>query len=202
MRLYNTLIGAKEEFITLEPAEVKMYVCGPTTYNYIHLGNARPLVVFDTIRRYLEFKGYTVRYIQNFTDIDDKIINRAAEEGVEPLALSEKYIREYFTDADSLGIKRAHVHPRVSEHIDKIIAAVAKLVELNFAYELDGNVYYRVNSFANYGFLSHRSLEDMLAGARVEVDDRKEDPMDFALWKKVKPGELFWESPWGPGRPG
>ncbi|MDR1159824.1 MAG: cysteine--tRNA ligase, partial [Syntrophomonadaceae bacterium] len=202
MRLYNTLIGAKEEFVTLAPAEVKMYVCGPTTYNYIHLGNARPLVVFDTIRRYLEFKGYKVRYIQNFTDIDDKIINRAAEESVDPLSLSEKYIREYFIDADALGIKRAQVHPRVSEHIDEIIAAVAKLIECNSAYELEGNVYYRVKSFANYGFLSHRSLEDMLAGARVEVDERKEDPMDFALWKKTKPGELFWESPWGPGRPG
>jgi cysteinyl-tRNA synthetase len=202
MKVYNTLNGKKEELVTLNPNEVNMYVCGPTTYNYIHLGNARPLVVFDTVRRYLAFRGYKVKYVQNFTDVDDKIINRAREEGDDPIKLAERYITEYFIDADALGIARADVHPRVSQHIEEIISAIAKLVEKGFAYEVDGDVYYRVKAFTGYGKLSGRSLDDMLAGARVEVDERKEEPVDFALWKKAKPEEPFWDSPWGKGRPG
>lgn len=202
MRVYNTLSAQKEELVPISQSEIKMYVCGPTTYNYIHLGNARPLVVFDTVRRYLEFRGYKVTYVQNFTDVDDKIINRAAEENVEPRELAERYINEYFLDADRLGIRRADVHPRVSEHIPQIIRAVEGLIDKGFAYEIDGDVYYRVKAFPEYGRLSHRSLEDMMAGARVEIDERKEEPMDFALWKSAKEGEPFWPSPWGKGRPG
>ena len=202
MKIYNTLNGRKEELVTLNPHKVNMYVCGPTTYNYIHLGNARPLVVFDTVRRYLAFRGYQVNYVQNFTDVDDKIINRAHEEGEDPLKLAQRYIAEYFIDADALGIARANMHPRVSEHIPDIITVIAGLIEKGFAYEVDGDVYYRVRAFAGYGKLSGRSLDDMLAGARVEVDERKEEPVDFALWKKAKAGEPFWDSPWGPGRPG
>jgi len=179
-----------------------MYVCGPTTYNFIHLGNARPLVVFDTVRRYLAYRGYEVTYVQNFTDVDDKIINRAKEEGADPLKLAARYIDEYFVDADALGIMRADIHPQVSQHIKEIIQTIQILIDKGFAYEIDGDVYYRVKAFAGYGKLSGRSLEDMLAGARVEVDERKEAPVDFALWKKAKSGEPSWESPWGSGRPG
>lgn len=202
MKVYNTLSGKKEEFETLEPHKVSMYVCGPTTYNFIHLGNARPLVVFDTVRRYLAYCGYTVKYVQNFTDVDDKIINKAREEGVNPLDLAARYINEYFIDADAMGICRADVHPRVSEHIPDIIQTIAGLIEKGYAYEIDGDVYYRIKAFADYGKLSGRSLEDMLAGARVEVDNRKEEAADFALWKKAKAGEPCWPSPWGEGRPG
>lgn len=202
MKIYNTQSGRKEELVTLNPGQVNMYVCGPTTYNYIHLGNARPLVVFDMVRRYLAFRGYRVRYVQNFTDVDDKIINRAREEGDDPIQLAERYIREYFADADALGIVRADIHPRVSDHIPDIITAIEGLIAKGYAYEVDGDVYYRVKAFQGYGKLSGRSLEDMLAGARVEVDERKEEPVDFALWKRAKPGEPSWESPWGPGRPG
>ncbi|MEQ8200927.1 MAG: cysteine--tRNA ligase [Syntrophomonadaceae bacterium] len=202
MKIYNTLSGRKEELVTLNPGRVNMYVCGPTTYNYIHLGNARPLVVFDTVRRYLVFQGYNVRYVQNFTDVDDKIINRAREEGDDPIKLAERYINEYFIDADALGINRADIHPRVSQHIPDIITAIEGLIAKGFAYEIDGDVYYRVKAFPEYGKLSGRSLDDMLAGARVEVDERKEAPVDFALWKQAKPGEPYWDSPWGPGRPG
>lgn len=179
-----------------------MYVCGPTTYNYIHLGNARPLVVFDTVRRYLKYRGYEVNYVQNFTDVDDKIINRAREEGMDAVVLAQRYIDEYFKDADALGVMRADLHPRVSQHMPEIVEMVSTLVEKGHAYELDGDVYFRVSSFPEYGKLSGRSLEELLMGARVEVDDRKEAPVDFALWKKAKPGEPFWDSPWGPGRPG
>ncbi|QGU00755.1 Cysteinyl-tRNA synthetase [Candidatus Syntrophocurvum alkaliphilum] len=179
-----------------------MYVCGPTTYNYIHLGNARPLVVFDTLRRYLEYKGKNVTYIQNFTDVDDKILNRANEEGAEPLTLAEVYIDEYFKDADALGIKRANYHPRVSDHIEDIVEAISKLIEKNYAYEIDGDVYFRVKNFKEYGKLSGRTLDEMMAGTRVEVDERKEETFDFALWKKAKADELSWNSPWGKGRPG
>lgn len=179
-----------------------MYVCGPTTYNYIHLGNARPLTVFDTIRRYLAYRGYQVVYVQNFTDIDDKIINRAKEEDIAPQDLAEKYVAAYFADADALGVKRADVHPRVSEHLPEIIEMVAALIKKGYAYEVAGDVYYEVARFAGYGKLSGRSLDDLLAGARVEVDARKKSPMDFALWKAAKPGEPAWDSPWGPGRPG
>lgn len=202
MKIYNTQSRQKETLVTLEPHKVNMYVCGPTTYNYIHLGNARPLVVFDTVRRYLKYRGYEVNYIQNFTDVDDKIIKRAQEENEDPLALSSRYIEEYFIDADALGIARADKHPLVSGHIPEIIEAIVKLMAKGYAYEVEGDVYFRVKSFKDYGKLSGRSLEDMLAGARVEIDERKEEPVDFALWKSAKPGEPAWESPWGKGRPG
>jgi cysteinyl-tRNA synthetase len=202
LRVFNTLSGQKEEFRPLEAGRVKMYTCGPTTYNYIHLGNARPLVVFDTVRRYLEYLGYEVTYIQNFTDVDDKIIKRAQEEQMHPLELAEKYIREYFTDADALNVRRASVHPRVSENMAEIINFVDGLVKKGYAYVVDGDVYFEVSKFKDYGKLSKRSLDDMQAGARVEVDSRKRHPGDFALWKAAKEGELWWDSPWGKGRPG
>lgn len=202
MRIYNTRSGRKEELIPLNTPELTMYVCGPTTYNYIHLGNARPIVVFDTVRRYLEFTGLKVTYVQNFTDVDDKIINRAREEGEEPIKLAERYIEEYFKDADALGIKRADVHPRASKHIEDMIKVISVLIDRGYAYEMEGDVYYRVRAFKEYGKLSGRSLDDMLAGARIQVDERKQDPMDFALWKNAKPGEPSWDSPWGKGRPG
>lgn len=202
MRIYNTQSGTKEELQTLNPPEVKIYVCGPTTYNYIHLGNARPLVTFDCLRRFLDYRGYKVKYIQNFTDVDDKIIKKSQEEGLEPLKLAEKYIEEYFIDADALGIRRADVHPRVSENITEIIAMIEGLIKKGYAYAREGDVYYRVRAFKNYGKLSGRSLEDMLAGARVEVNELKEDASDFVLWKAAKSGEPHWDSPWGQGRPG
>lgn len=202
MRIYNTLSGKKEDFIPLNPPRVTMYVCGPTTYNYIHMGNARPMVVFDMVRRYLEYKNYQVTYVQNFTDVDDKIINRANQEGEEPLHLAERYISEFYQDADSLGIKRADINPRASQHINDMLEVISRLIAKGFAYVIDGDVYFRVRAFKGYGKLSGRDLDDMLAGARVDVDERKEDPVDFALWKKAKEGEPFWESPWGKGRPG
>ncbi len=202
MRVYNTLNKRKEEILPLAPPKIGIYVCGPTTYNYIHLGNARPLVVFDSIRRYLSYRGYQVKYVQNFTDVDDKIIQKAQEEGRDSLQLAGQYIEEYFKDADALGIMRADVHPRVSQHIEDIIAAITALLDKGYAYEIEGDVFYRVKAFADYGKLSGRSLEEMLAGARVEVDERKEAPVDFALWKAAKTGEPSWDSPWGPGRPG
>ncbi len=185
-----------------EPGKVSMYVCGPTTYNYIHLGNARPLVFFDTVRRYFRYKGFQVLYVQNFTDIDDKIINRAREEGIDSIALARKYIEEYYRDAEALNVIKADIHPTVSEHMSDIIGFVVKLIEKGYAYEVDGDVYFDVHSFNEYGKLSGRALEEMKAGARVEVSERKRDPMDFALWKAAKPGEPSWESPWGAGRPG
>jgi len=202
MLIYNTKTGRKEELITRESGKVAMYVCGPTTYNYIHLGNARPVVFFDTVRRYLKYKGYDVLYVQNFTDVDDKIINRAREEKDDPLALAARYIEEYFRDAGALNVMRADIHPRVSEHMQEIIDMVRTLVDKGHAYAVDGDVYYDVRSFAGYGGLSGRTLEDMRAGARVDVDERKRHPMDFALWKAAKPGEPAWDSPWGKGRPG
>jgi cysteinyl-tRNA synthetase len=180
-----------------------MYSCGPTTYNFIHLGNARALVVFDTIRRYLIYKGYRVTFIQNFTDIDDKIIKRAREENMDTIALAAKYVNEYFTDADALNVMRADVHPKVSEHLPEIVEMIGRLIERGIAYTIpEGDVYFSVRDFPGYGKLSGRSLDDMLAGARVEVDPRKRDAMDFALWKSAKPDEPAWDSPWGPGRPG
>lgn len=202
IKLYNTLSRKKEEFKPLEKNKVKMYVCGPTTYNYIHLGNARPLVVFDVIRRYLEYKGYYVLYIQNFTDIDDKIIDKASEEGIDPTQVAEKYIEGYYKDADDLNVRRADQHPRVSRHVNEIIDAVQELVERGFGYAVDGDVYFNVRKYKDYGKLSGRCLEDLKSGARVELDERKKDPLDFALWKAAKPGEPSWESPWGAGRPG
>lgn len=202
MYLYNTLTGRKEEFTPVEPGRVRMYVCGPTTYNYIHLGNARPLVVFDTLRRYLEYRNYEVFYVQNFTDIDDKVISRAREENLAPLTIAERYIEEFFKDADALNVKRATLYPRVSQHIDIIIAAIDTLIERGFAYIADGDVYFEVEKFPAYGRLSKRTPGEMRAGARVEVNASKRNPLDFALWKGACPGEPSWESPWGPGRPG
>ena len=202
MEIYNTLSARKEKFVPREPGKVGIYVCGPTTYNYIHLGNARPLVFFDTVRRYFIAKGYKVTYVQNFTDVDDKIINRAREEGEDPLLLAEKYIAEYFADAGALNVMRADVHPRVTQHIPEIISLVEKLLEKGAAYVSEGSVYFEVKKFPAYGRLSGRSTEDMLAGARVEVDARKKDPLDFVLWKAAKPGEPAWDSPFGRGRPG
>ena len=202
LRLYNTMSKQKEEFKPSVPGKATMYVCGPTTYDYIHLGNARPLIVFDMVRRYLEYKGFDVEYIQNFTDIDDKIINRAKKEQVDALGLAAKYIKEFFADAKALGVREADKHPKVSEHLPEIIEMIEKLVATGFAYEVDGNVYYNVRKFEGYGKLSGRCLEDMQAGARVDVDQRKQHPMDFALWKKAKEGEPSWASPWGEGRPG
>jgi cysteinyl-tRNA synthetase len=179
-----------------------MYVCGPTTYNFIHLGNARALVVFDTIRRYLAYRGLRVTYVQNFTDIDDKIIKKAAEEGESPSALAARYTREYFRDADALRVLRADVHPKATEHIKEMQEMVRGLLARKVAYVLGGDVYFSVRKFPGYGKLSGRTLEEMRAGARVEVDERKQDPLDFVLWKAAKPGEPYWDSPWGPGRPG
>jgi cysteinyl-tRNA synthetase len=202
LKVYNTLSKQKEQLLPKLPQQMKIYTCGPTTYNFIHLGNARPLVVFDTIRRYLEYKGYRVTYIQNFTDIDDKIINRARDENMDPFELADKYIGEYFRDADALRVKRADVHPRASEHIPEMLEMVKVLYEKGIAYEEGGDVYFSVRKFRGYGKLSGRTLEEMLAGARIGVDERKHDPLDFVLWKAAKPGEPAWESPWGMGRPG
>lgn len=202
LRVYNTLTRNKEEFIPRKENEASMYVCGPTTYNFIHLGNARPMVVFDTVKRYLDYSGYKVTLVQNFTDVDDKIINRAHEEGMEPVKLAEKYINEYFQDAHSLNIADADIHPRVTRHMSEIIKMVDTLIKRGHAYEISGTVYFDVRSFGDYGKLSGRSLEDMKAGARVEVDTHKKDPLDFVLWKPAKEGEPAWESPWGMGRPG
>jgi cysteinyl-tRNA synthetase len=202
LEVFNTLTGRKEPFLPREAGRVSIYVCGPTTYNYIHLGNARALVVFDTIRRYFLYRGYRVTYVQNFTDVDDKIINRAREEGVEPAALAAKYVDEYFVDADALNVRRADVHPKVSEHIPEIIQLIQVLIDRGLAYTANGDVYFAVRKFPEYGKLSKRSLDDLRAGARVEVGEHKRDPLDFALWKAAKPGEPWWDSPWGPGRPG
>lgn len=202
IKLYNTMTRKKEEFIPREPGKVSMYVCGPTTYNFIHIGNARPMILFDTIRRYFEYVGYTVTYVQNFTDIDDKIINRAQEEKMDALELARKYTAEYYKDAKALGTREATIQPKVSEHLPEIIDMIQKIIDNAYAYEVDGDVYFSVRSFENYGKLSGRSLDDMRAGARVEIDERKKDPMDFALWKSAKPGEPSWASPWGKGRPG
>lgn len=179
-----------------------MYVCGPTVYNYFHIGNARPFIIFDVLRRYFEYVGYQVDYVQNFTDVDDKIIKKANEEAAPPQQIADRFIQEYYKDADALGVKRASVHPKVSENIDAIIDLIKSLEEKGLAYNIDGNVYYRVKRFKGYGKLSKQSLEDLESGARVEICGEKEDPLDFALWKKHRPGEPSWESPWGPGRPG
>ncbi|WP_459479870.1 cysteine--tRNA ligase [Clostridium saccharoperbutylacetonicum] len=202
MKVYNTLTKQKEEFIPIIPGEVKMYVCGPTVYNFFHIGNGRTFIVFDTIRRYLEYRGYKVEFIQNFTDIDDKMINKANDEGITVKELGDKYINEYYQDADALNIERASVNPRATEYIKDIIKFVEELIAADFAYEVDGDVYYSTKKFSNYGQLAGQNLEDLQAGARISVDERKKDPMDFAIWKAQKPGEPAWESPWGLGRPG
>ncbi len=200
--LYNTLTRKKEEFHSVEPGKVKMYSCGPTVYNFFHIGNARPFIIFDTLRRYLEYKGYDVSFVQNFTDVDDKMINKANELGITVKELADQYIAEYFTDAKGLGIREATVHPRATENIEAIIKLVADLIEKGYAYNVDGDVYYSTKKFDEYGKLSHQPLEDLESGARIDVNTDKRDPMDFALWKKQKPGEPAWESPWGMGRPG
>ena len=204
MKVYNTLTRQKEEFIPREEGKVKMYVCGPTVYDYIHIGNARPYVVFDTVRRYLEYKGYDVTYVQNFTDVDDKIINRANKEGSTMEAISNRYIEEAFHDADGLNVKRATVHPRVTQEMDGIIAMVQTLIDKGYAYEDNGTVYYDTKKFPEYGKLSKKNLDELIAGAseRVAIDDAKKNPTDFVLWKPKKEGEPSWTSPWGEGRPG
>ncbi|MGI6697856.1 MAG: cysteine--tRNA ligase [Clostridiales bacterium] len=202
MKLYNTLTRRKEEFVPVEKGKVKMYVCGPTVYDFFHIGNARPFIVFDVLRRYLEYRGYEVTYVQNFTDVDDKIIRRAAEENSTMQEVSERFIGEYFADADRLGIKRATVHPKATEHINEIIDLISRLEEKGMAYAAEDGVYFDTSRFPEYGKLSKQSLEDLNAGARVEVDQNKKNPADFALWKKQKPGEPAWDSPWGKGRPG
>ncbi len=203
MKVYNTLTRKKEEFVPLDPNEVKIYVCGPTVYNFFHIGNARPFVVFDTLRRYMEYRGYHVKFVQNFTDVDDKIINRAREEGLTAPEVAEKYIGEYFRDAASLNVKPASVHPKVSEHIGEIIDFVKTLIEKGYAYEANGDVYFSTRRFPEYGKLSKQNIDDLEAGARIEVGEIKQDPLDFALWKARKTeDEIAWESPWGMGRPG
>ena len=202
MKIFNTLTRQKEEFVPIEPGKVSMYACGPTVYNYIHIGNARPICVFDTLRRYLEYRGYDVTFVQNFTDIDDKLINKANEEGITVREVAERYIGEYMTDTKGLGIRPADIHPRATENIDTIINMVKTLEEKGFAYERDGSVYFRSRRFEEYGKLSHQPLEELEAGARIDVSDKKEDPLDFVLWKAAKPGEPSWPSPWGEGRPG
>ena len=202
MKVYNTLTRTKEELKTIEPNVVKIYACGPTVYNFIHIGNARPLCVFDTLRRYLEYRGMDVRFVQNFTDIDDKIIRRANEEGLTYKQVSEKYIEEFWKDAKGMNVREATVHPKATENIDEIIAIVSTLIEKGYAYAVDGDVYFSPAKFAEYGKLSHQPLEELEAGARINVGEIKREPMDFALWKAAKPGEPYWESPWGNGRPG
>ena len=202
MKLYNSLTRQKEEFKPMKPGEVKIYACGPTVYDFFHIGNARPFIVFDALRRYFEYCGYTVKFVQNFTDIDDKMIKRANEEGITVKELADRFIGEYEIDAKGLGIEEATVHPRATENIAEIIALVQKLIEEGYAYEVDGDVYYSTKKFDGYGKLSHQPLEDLEAGARISVDERKRDAMDFALWRAQKPGEPAWESPWGMGRPG
>ncbi len=202
MKLYNTLTRKKEEFVPIVPGEVSMYVCGPTVYNFFHIGNGRTFIVFDTIRRYFEYRGYKVNFVQNFTDIDDKMIKKANEENTTVKEIGDKYIKEYYTDADALNIERATVNPRATEFIDDIIEFVSALIDKGYAYEVDGDVYFRTKKFDGYGKLSGKNIEDLQAGARISVDERKEDPMDFAIWKAQKPGEPAWECPWGMGRPG
>ena len=202
IQIYNSLTRNKEEFVPLEEGKVKMYVCGPTVYNYIHIGNSRPVIVYDTVRRYLQYAGYEVKFVSNFTDVDDKIIKAANELGEDVFELTERFIAAYFEDITALGCKKADVHPRVTDHMDDIIEFIKVLVDKGYAYESQGDVYYRTRKFDGYGKLSHQSIDDLQVGARIEVGEKKEDPLDFALWKAAKPGEIFWASPWGEGRPG
>lgn len=203
MEIFNSMTRRKEEFVPIEEGKVRMYCCGPTVYNLIHVGNARPIILFDVLRRYFEYRGYQVTFVQNFTDVDDKIINRANEEGISSKEVAEKYIREYFTDAQGLGVRPATVHPRATENIPNIIEMVQTLIDKGYAYETPSHdVNYRTLKFQGYGKLSHQPIEDLQSGARIAVGDEKENPLDFALWKAAKPGEPAWDSPWGPGRPG
>jgi cysteinyl-tRNA synthetase len=203
VRVYNTLSRQVEDFVTLEPNRVKMYVCGVTVYGDVHLGHARCYITWDMVRRYLAYRGYDVHYVQNFTDVDDKIINKAKDEGVSPREIARRYIERYIADMQALRVQPATIYPKATEHMPEIIAFIADLIGQGLAYPTsDGDVYYRVRRFAGYGKLSGRNIDDLQAGARVEVGEIKEDPLDFALWKHAKPGEESWESPWGPGRPG
>ena len=202
MKIFNTLTRNKEELIPIKEGEFKIYACGPTVYNFIHIGNARPLCVFDVMRRYLEYRGNKVNFVQNFTDIDDKIIRRANEEGVTFKDISEKYIEEFWVDAKGMNIREATTHPKATENIGEIIDIVSALIDKGYAYEANGDVYFSTKKFNEYGKLSHQPLEDLEAGARINVGEVKREPMDFALWKNAKPGEPYWESPWGQGRPG
>lgn len=202
MKIYNTLSRKTETLMPMEENHVRIYACGPTVYNYIHIGNARPICAFDVLRRYLKYRGYQVTYVQNFTDVDDKIIRRANEEGVDAQEISERYIAEYQKDAHGLNVMDADVHPKVTESMDLIIDIVKKLVETGHAYEKNGDVYFRTRSFPEYGKLSGQPIEELQAGARIDVNDIKDDPLDFAVWKSAKPGEPYWDSPWGKGRPG
>ncbi len=202
MKIFNTMSRRKEEFVPVDKNEVKIYACGPTVYNFIHIGNARPLCVFDVLRRYLEYRGYNVRFVQNFTDVDDKIIKRANEENSTFEEISQKYIEEFWTDAHGLNFKDATVHPKATENIDEIINIIKSLEEKGYAYAVDGDVYYRTLKFDGYGKLSHQPIDDLQSGARIAVGEKKEDPLDFALWKAAKEGEPYWDSPWGKGRPG
>lgn len=202
IKIFNTLSRKKEEFAPLSGNKVNIYTCGPTVYDFFHVGNARVFITFDMVRNYLKFRGYDVKFVQNFTDIDDKMIKRANEEGITVRELGDRFIKEYFTDADALGIKRADVHPRATEHIGDIIDIIKILEDKGYAYDVDGDVYYEARKFRDYGKLSHQNPDELEAGARIEPGEKKKDPMDFALWKAKKPGEPAWESPWGEGRPG
>ena len=202
MKLYNTLTRKKEEFVPVKEGKVGIYVCGPTVYNYIHIGNARPMVVFDTVRRYFEYKGYDVNYVSNFTDVDDKIIKKANEEGVSSREISERFIAECKKDMEGLNVKPATTHPKATEEIDGMIKMISELIDEGYAYEKNGTVYFRTRRFKNYGQLSNKNLDDMIAGARIAVNEEKDDAMDFVLWKPKKEGEPSWPSPWGDGRPG
>lgn len=202
MKLYNTLTRQKEEFVPIEDKKVKMYSCGPTVYNYFHIGNARPFIMFDVLRRYLTYIGYEVTFVQNFTDVDDKIIKKANEEGVSPLEVADKYIKEYFIDADGLGIQRADAHPRVTDNIEEIVEFIEVLIEKKYAYESAGDVYFDTQAYKEYGKLSKQNLAELNLGSRIEATEIKQHPMDFALWKKKKEGEIGWISPWSEGRPG
>ena len=203
MKIFNSMSRQKEEFVPIQPGKVSIYACGPTVYNFIHVGNARPIILFDVLRRYFEYRGYDVTFVQNFTDVDDKIIKRANEEGITSQEVAEKYIQEYFTDAQGLGVRPATIHPKATENMQQIIDMVQTLIDKGYAYPVDnGDVYYRTLKFKGYGKLSHQPIEDLQSGARIAVGDVKENPLDFALWKAAKPGEPAWDSPWGPGRPG
>ena len=202
IQIYNTLTRKKEAFVPIEPGKVKMYVCGPTVYNYIHIGNARPVIAFDTVRRYLQYRGYDVHYVSNFTDVDDKIIKAANELGEEVKELTDRFIQAYHEDVGALGCAVADAHPRVSEHIEDIIQFIEVLIDKGYAYESNGDVYYRTTHFEGYGKLSHQSIDELRVGARIEKNEQKDNPLDFALWKTAKPGEIAWDSPWGQGRPG
>ena len=202
IQIYNTVSRQKETFVPIEEGKVKMYVCGPTVYNYIHIGNARPAIVFDTVRRYLSYRGYDVQFVSNFTDVDDKLIRAAKELGEDVPTISQRFIKAYFEDVSALGCKKADEHPTVMENMDTIIEFISALIEKGYAYESEGDVYYRTRKFDEYGKLSHQSIDELRVGARIEIGEKKQDALDFALWKTAKEGEISWNSPWGKGRPG